>query len=142
MVAATRTAVVGGDGRNPERWRELGEVEVYRSPRDGGNGELRRLEHALRSGSFQRVVILASFNGHAATVRVRHICAAKGVEVLIVRGSGPRAVADVCRGGSKGGGDCTSGGVTGAGGRPSPCGNPGMPSGGGRGNNAPRGGKK
>lgn len=123
MVAATRTAVVGGDGRDPERWRDLGEVEVYRSPRDGGNGELRRLEHALRAGSFQRVVILASFNGHAATVRVRRICAAKGVEVLIVRGSGRRAVADFGRGGSKGGSGGTPGGVTGAGGPSSPTGN-------------------
>lgn len=101
MVAPTRTAVVGGDGRAPQRWRELGEVEVYRSSRDGGNGELRRLEHALRAGSFDRVVILASFNGHAATVRVRRICAAMGVEVLIVLGSGRRAAAEFGRRGSK-----------------------------------------
>ncbi len=70
---------------------------------DSGNDEFPRLEHALRAGSFQRVVILASFNGHAATTRVRRICATKGVEVLIVCGSGRRAMADARGGGSKGG---------------------------------------
>lgn len=50
----------------------------------GGNGEARRLEHALRSGRIQKLFILARWNGHSATVRMRKVARAQGVEVVVV----------------------------------------------------------
>lgn len=93
MVAPSRTAVVGGDGRRPEQWEGLGDVVIFRAPRDGGNGELRRLEAAIKSGSIGRVIILARFNGHSATRKIRRTCSVHGVPVVVVPGSG-RTAAD------------------------------------------------
>lgn len=95
MVAASRTAILGGDGRQTGRWAEVGEVEIFRAARDGGNGELRRLEAAVKGGAIARVIILARFNGHSATRRIRHLCAARGIPVLVARGSSPSSIAGV-----------------------------------------------
>jgi len=88
MVALGRTAVLGGDGRHPERWDALGDVVIFRAPRDGGNGELRRLEAAIKAGSISRVVILSRFNGHSATQKIRRTCFTHAVPVVVVTGSG------------------------------------------------------
>lgn len=92
MVAPSRTAIFGGDGRHFERWSEVGDIELFRATRDGGNGELRRLEAAVKGGAITRVIILARFNGHSATGRVRQICAARGVPVLVARGTSPASL--------------------------------------------------
>jgi hypothetical protein len=83
VSAGARVAVVGGDGRQRERWQGDDRVVFFMAPRDGGNGELRRLEAALRAGSIDRVVILARWNGHAATRRVRRLCRARAVPVEV-----------------------------------------------------------
>ena len=56
----------------------------FQARRFGGNGELRRLETALRSGTIDRVVILARWNGHSATTKVRRLCKSRGVPVTFV----------------------------------------------------------
>jgi hypothetical protein len=85
MVARTsKVAVFGGDARQVGRWSKLGRPVHFSGPRHGGNGELRRLEGALRAGTVDHVVILARWNGHAATKRVRRLCRKRGVRVTIV----------------------------------------------------------
>ena len=79
-----RVAVFGGDARQAAKWSSLGEPVFFCGRRYGGNGELRRLESALRAGSLDRVVILARWNGHSATVRVRRLCRLRGVPVVVV----------------------------------------------------------
>ena len=58
VVAAHRVAVIGGDGRLRPGLVEAPEVVVFKSPRDGGNGDARRLEAALRAGSFGTLIVL------------------------------------------------------------------------------------
>lgn len=73
-----RIAVFGVDGRRARRL--AGENMVFcRSSRFGGNGELRRFENEIRSGSIGEVIILARWNGHACTDRVRGLCHLLGV---------------------------------------------------------------
>lgn len=87
MVAAParlRVAVLGGDARQQGRWCELGTPTYFQARRFGGNGELRRLESALRAGTFDHVVILARWNGHSATTKVRRLCRSRGVPVTLV----------------------------------------------------------
>ena len=82
MVASpTRVAVLGGDGRFD--WRSMADcrVRVFEGRRTGGNGPLRRLERALKSGGVDRVIVLARWNGHSATIRVRRLCRQLGVPV-------------------------------------------------------------
>lgn len=85
-MVAGRVAILGGDGRNPERWAALGEVEVYKAPRDGGNGEMRRLEAAIRAGGIARVLVIARFNGHSGMKRLRRLCRAHGVRFVVMVG--------------------------------------------------------
>ena len=87
MVAAAaprRVAIFGGDARQQDRWNELGTPSFFQARRFGGNGELRRLESALRAGGFDHVVILARWNGHSATTKVRRLCKRRGVPVTVV----------------------------------------------------------
>lgn len=97
MVAASRTAILGGDGRHFGRWSEVGDVELFLATRDGGNGELRRLEAAVKGGAITLVIILARFNGHSATRRVRQLCASRGIPVLVARGSSPASLPEFPR---------------------------------------------
>ncbi len=71
---ATRVAVLGGDGRFTAERLSGCRVRVFPARRYGGNGPLRRLETALRSGSIDQVLILARWNCHSATRRVLRIC--------------------------------------------------------------------
>lgn len=83
-MVAGRVAVFGGDGRAlPTGTAE--DARVFQSPRDGGNGELRRLEAALRGGGFARVVIVTRWNAHSATTKVRALCRRLGIPVELVR---------------------------------------------------------
>lgn len=79
-----RVAVLGGDGRDQRRWAGPEEVVFFLSQRAGGNGALRRLEAALRAGRVRRVVILARWNSHAVTLRVRRLCRTLGIAWEIV----------------------------------------------------------
>ena len=80
-----RVALMGGDGRNAGRLAGLGEITVFQSPQDGGNGELRRLLSALRGGVIDLVVILTRWNSHSATKQVRKLCKQLKIPVQVVR---------------------------------------------------------
>lgn len=77
-----RVAVYGGDARQIERWGGAGFV-FFESSRHGGNGELRRIEDALRSGRIAEVIILRKWNGHSGTMKVRKLCRRLGVPFRI-----------------------------------------------------------
>ncbi len=79
----TRVAILGGDGRQADRWTGLGKVVHFQARGDGGNGELRRLLAALRSGRIALVVILSRWNGHSATTAVRKLCKKHGIRVEV-----------------------------------------------------------
>ncbi len=87
LAPARRVAILGGDARQERRgtdFGELGEAVYFQGRRFGGNGELRRLEQAIRAGSFALVVILARWNAHAVTRKVLRLCRSRGVTVMIV----------------------------------------------------------
>lgn len=84
LPTAQRVAILGGDVRQEGRWSEFGAAVHFQGRRFGGNGELRRLEQAIRAGSFALVVILARWNSHATTSKVLRLCRSRGVTVTIV----------------------------------------------------------
>lgn len=84
-AAPRRVAILGGDGRQSDRWAAWGETVHFQARGDGGNSELRRLLSALRSGKIGLVVILARWNGHSATAAVRKLCKKHGIRVEVVR---------------------------------------------------------
>jgi len=81
VTGRQRIAVLGGDGRHTVKVEGPARIRVYRSPRDGGNGDLRRLTDALKAGGVDQVVILARFNSHSATTPIRRLCRRLGVPV-------------------------------------------------------------
>lgn len=85
VVAAHRVAVIGGDGRLRPGLVEAPEVVVFKSPRDGGNGDARRLEAALRAGSFGTLIVLIRWNSHSTTRKLRLLCKKLGVEIVVIR---------------------------------------------------------
>ena len=85
VVAAHRVAILGGDGRNRPGLVEAPDIVLFRSPRDGGRGEARRLEKALKSGTIGTVVVLVRWNSHSTTRKIRKLCARLGVRVVLVR---------------------------------------------------------
>jgi len=84
VVAAHRVAVLGGDGRLRPGLVDAPDVVMFRSARDGGNGPARRLEAALRTGSFGTLIILARWNSHSTTRNLRRLCVRLGVKVEVV----------------------------------------------------------
>lgn len=78
-----RLAILGGDGRFRVDAFPDCDVHLFLARRYGGNGELRRLEKALRSGRIDRVLILARWNGHSATTRILRLCRALCVPVRV-----------------------------------------------------------
>ncbi len=86
MVTAyrIRVAVLGGDGRRADIWAPGTDVRSFQSRRHGGNGELKRLERSMRSGSVDRLVILARWNGHSATTFAARLARRLGVAVEII----------------------------------------------------------
>lgn len=80
--SAERIAVLGGDGRIGRQGRTP-KVRIFKAARFAGNGPLRGLEKALRAGGIDRVVILARWNSHSATTRIRRVCRLLGVPVEI-----------------------------------------------------------
>ena len=83
-VRTIRVAVFGGDGRF--RTDDLVDcrVRVFPARRYGGNGSLRNLERALRSGGVDRVIVLARWNGHSATERILRLCRHLGIPVQVL----------------------------------------------------------
>lgn len=81
----TRIAVLGGDGRPHSRIPTDAEVRYFAAAGDGGNGEARRLVSALRAGTLDHVYILARWNSHEVTGRIRRICKQLQIPVTVVR---------------------------------------------------------
>lgn len=84
VTARARVAVLGGDGRLPVALRDGAEVRVYKSPRDGGVNDVHRLEASIKAGSIDRVVVLARWNAHGATQRIRKLCRRLGIPVDVL----------------------------------------------------------
>lgn len=80
-----RIAVLGGDGRSHTGVPTEAEVRIFAAAGDGGNGEARRLESAIRAGSIDQVFILTRWNSHEVTKRIRRICKQLRVPVTFVR---------------------------------------------------------
>lgn len=84
-----RIAILGGDGRLSAKIRKLlppgACVRRFQSTRCGGVGEARALMRALRAGGVSLVLILARWNGHAATRSVQSLCRLLGIPVRIIR---------------------------------------------------------
>jgi hypothetical protein len=78
-----RIAVFGGDARQRRRWADASGVRFFQSRRGGGNGELRRLVATVRSRSVDLVVVLARWNGHSASRKLRRVCRRYGVEFVL-----------------------------------------------------------
>ncbi len=81
--SSLRIAILGGDHRQARRAPAGADVRYFQARRDGGNGELRRLLAALAAGSIDTVVILARWNAHCVTGRVRAVCKRLGVRVIV-----------------------------------------------------------
>ncbi len=79
-----RVAVLGGDGRRSQDWAPGTDVRIFQGRRYGGNGELKRLERSMRSGSVDRLVILARWNGHSATTFAARLARRLGIPVEVV----------------------------------------------------------
>jgi hypothetical protein len=77
-------AVVGGRG-GADTERAGTRVRHYGSPKDVGHGELVRLEHALRSGGIDQVVLRTRWNAHTVTARIRRLCRVLGIPVTFAR---------------------------------------------------------
>lgn len=80
-----RVAVMGGDGRNVEKFADRGEVTFYQSRHDGGVSERRRMIAALKAGSFDLVILLSRWNGHDATKAIRKVCRTHNIPVEVIR---------------------------------------------------------
>lgn len=85
VTTAERVAVIGGDGRLSPRLVDAPEIAVYRSPRCGGNGDARRLEKALRKGSFGVLIVLTRWNSHSTTQKLSRLCKKLGVKIVLMR---------------------------------------------------------
>ncbi len=84
VVATHPVAVFGGDGRLRSGLIAAPKVTLFKSPHYGGNGDLRRLQAALRAGSYKTLVLLARWNSHSATRKLRVLCRRLGVRVVIM----------------------------------------------------------
>jgi hypothetical protein len=96
MRAPLRVAVVGGDEREGPSYPEGVEVRRYGSRRFRGNGGLRRILAAIRTGELDAVVVLVRWLGHPASKAVRAACRRAGVRCRVVTG-GESAVLRVVR---------------------------------------------
>jgi hypothetical protein len=81
MVGRRRVAVLGGDGRFNKEAFPAWRVRTYRGLRTGGDGELKRLQDALKAGGFDLVIILGRGNAHSVTKTIRRLCRRLGVPI-------------------------------------------------------------
>lgn len=77
-------ALVGGNGRDAAHLFPHAKVRTFPSPKNGGNGVLKRLEAALRSGTIDEVVLVTRRSAHSVTRRVRRLCRMLGIPVSYV----------------------------------------------------------
>ncbi|KAI8470957.1 MAG: hypothetical protein J3K34DRAFT_508523 [Monoraphidium minutum] len=85
--APATVAFVGGKSLKAADARMLPQgaaVRFFGSPRDMGQGELRRLEAALKAGGIDQVYMITRFNGHSVTQTVRRICRERGIPVSLL----------------------------------------------------------
>jgi hypothetical protein len=82
-VAAGRVAVVGGRGHAGPLERFGDGVVMFGSRESAGAGPVRRLEAALRSGSYGTVIVLARWIAHSTADRVRHVCRTTGTRLVV-----------------------------------------------------------
>lgn len=74
-----RVAVVGGvPGRMVVQVVGV-DIRYFGSARDVGDGELRRLQHAIANGAFDLVVVAVRFGGHSMCNGVRDACKRAGL---------------------------------------------------------------
>ena len=76
-------AILGGDGRFGRQDVPGCVLRTFEGGRSGGNGELRRFERALKAGSFDRVIVLARWNGHSVTRRALRLCRRLGIPFTV-----------------------------------------------------------
>ncbi len=86
QARAGRVAVFGGDARQKRRFQHLGEVAFYPAAECGGPHHAQRLIDSIRHGGVVRVFILARWNGHSTSGRVRDVARRHGVPVTILTG--------------------------------------------------------
>lgn len=79
--APQRIAVFGGDGRHDPLSPLAGKVRYFASPGDGGNGDTRRLETAIRAGGVDLVIIVTRWQSHGAANHIYRLCRQLGVRV-------------------------------------------------------------
>ena len=83
-----RIAVLGGDGRLPEKVRphipDGATVRHFLSARNKGDGEANRLMDALRAHGIDCVLILARWNGHSVTSNIRNLCKQLDIPVHLI----------------------------------------------------------
>ena len=88
-LSRVRIAVLGGDGRLPGKVTTAlpanAQVFHYASTHNGGDGEARNLAQAIQNGGIDWVWILARWNGHTATRRIRRLCRRFEIPVKIIR---------------------------------------------------------
>lgn len=83
MGAVERIAIVGGRGASTTLDRFGDRVVLYGSRGDAGTGPARRLEAALRTGTYKLVVVLARWIGHSTFEQVRRACRASGTRLIV-----------------------------------------------------------
>lgn len=88
-LSRLQIAVLGGDGRLPTKVTSMlpkdAKIRHFGSRHHGGQGEARNLEQALQRGGIDGVFILARWNGHPVTCRIRRLCRLLGIPVRIVK---------------------------------------------------------
>lgn len=90
----SRTAILGGDGRRHKRLSYGLGARVFPARKYGGNGLIRALKAALRSGNIDRVVLLVRFLDHSTSEHVKRLCRRLGVKVEVDGGVARRGPTD------------------------------------------------
>lgn len=83
VEAQGRIAVVGGRGELGPLARLETRVETFGSPSEVGGGAVRRLEAALRAGTYEVVIVLARWGGHSTTTRLKTVCKSTRTRFLV-----------------------------------------------------------
>lgn len=84
---AGRVAFFGGDARQQRRFGHIAGSVFYPAAGCGGPHHANRLIESIRHGGVTHVFILARWNGHSGTNRVRDVARAHGIPVTILAGA-------------------------------------------------------
>jgi hypothetical protein len=88
-------AVVGGDGRRPKPDLTAVEIQSFPSSKYGGNGRHQNTLAAIRSGSFELVLMLVRWLGHSDSRAIALACHAAGIPCRVVAGGMTAAMRDL-----------------------------------------------